>query len=275
MTDIEGTVQQHYGRHGLLARLDAALSAAGVDPQKLNYQDLWPYDQLHGRGIAATEQHAQRAGLAAGMAVLDVGCGIGGTSRYLASLGCRVTGIDLTQEFIDAAVILTERCGVADRITFRQANALALPFADRSFDHVWSHAVTMNIRDKAQFVAEAARVLKPGGHFSCGEVEQGPAGAPTFPLPWAADPSSSFLVTPAEMRAIIAGAGLRIAAEEDGTAAVIAYARETAARIERGERSLQINTVLMGDDFMVRARNMSQALREGRAVEQFFLAEKA
>ncbi|HET7847954.1 MAG TPA: methyltransferase domain-containing protein [Pseudolabrys sp.] len=274
MPDIESTVQSHYGGRPLLARMEAALAANGIDPLRPKPEDLWPYDQLHGRGIIATREHAERAGIKAGMHVLDLGCGVGGASRYLAALGCRVTGIDLTPEFIDVARTLTERCHLADRIDYRVGNALDLPFADASFDHVWSHNVTMNIQDKAGFVGEAARVLKPGGHFSLAEVEAGPSGQPAFPVPWASDSSSSFLVSPDEMRTVIEGAGLRIVAQEDGTAAVIAYGREMSARIERGERPLQTVGVLMGDDFPQRARNMAEALREGKAVVQFMMAAK-
>ena len=83
------------------------------------------------------------------MYVLDLGCGLGGASRYLAAeCGCRVAAIDLTPNFVEAARILTARCGLAERIEFRQANALALPFPDSTFDHAWSYAVTMNIADK-------------------------------------------------------------------------------------------------------------------------------
>jgi SAM-dependent methyltransferase len=275
MADIESTVQSHYSRQqSMLARIEAALVSAGGDAQKLRVEDLWPFDQLHGRGIIATREHAERAGLKAGMHVLDLGCGIGGSSRYLATLGCRVTGLDLTPEFIAVAQTLTERCGVADRITFRVGNALELPFADASFDHVWSHNVTMNIQDKRRFVAEAARVLKAGGHFSLAEVEAGPNGQPAFPVPWASDASSSFLVTPDEMRSVIEGAGLRLVAQGDRTADMIAYGREMAARIGRGEQPMQANHVLFGEDFTPRARNMTQAFRDGKAVEQFILAAK-
>ena len=52
--------------------------------------------------------------------------------------------------FVEVARILTARCGLADRVEIRQANALALPFQDGTFDHVWSYAVTMNIADKAR-----------------------------------------------------------------------------------------------------------------------------
>ena len=69
------------------------------------------------------------------MYVLDLGCGLGGASRYLAAeCSCRVAAIDLTAKFVEAARILTARCGLAERMEFRQANALDLPFQDGTFD---------------------------------------------------------------------------------------------------------------------------------------------
>ena len=166
MTRLEAIVQRYYGDRPVIQRIDDALRAAGVDPQSPSYRDLWPFDQLHSRGIVATREQAQRAGLQAGMYVLDLGCGRGGSSRYLAAeCGYRVEAIDLTPNFVEAARTLTARCGLAERIEFRQANAIALPFLDRTFDHVWSYAVTMNIADKEGLGRELARVLKPRGRF--------------------------------------------------------------------------------------------------------------
>ena len=138
---------------------------------------MWPFDQLHSRGIVATREHAEHAGIRPGMYVLDLGCGLGGASRYLAAeCVCRVAAIDLTPNFVEAARILTARCGLAERIEFHQANALAVPFENNTFDHVWSYAVTMNIADKEGLGREVARVLKPGGRFSCNEIARDPAG---------------------------------------------------------------------------------------------------
>ena len=164
MTDVEATVQPYYGDRPVMQRIDDALRAAGVDPERPSHRDLWPFDQLHSRGIVATREHAERARLQAGMYVLEVGCGLGGASRYLAAeCGCRVAAIDLTPNFVEAARILTARCGLRDRVEIRQANALALPFQDGTFDHVWSYAVTMNIPDKAGLAREVARVLNRAG----------------------------------------------------------------------------------------------------------------
>jgi SAM-dependent methyltransferase len=263
MTDVEATVQRYYGDRPVMQRIDDALRAAGVDPERPSHRDLWPFDQLHSRGIVATREHAERARLHAGMYVLEVGCGLGGASRYLAAeCGCRVAAIDLTPNFVEAARILTARCGLRDRVEIRQANGLALPFPDGTFDHVWSYAVTMNIADKAGLAREVARVLKPGGSFSCNEIEQGAGGAPVFPLPWATDEMSSFLVSPAAMRAALEGGGMSILEQVDLTPTRL------------GEKETGRTPVIELDDFPLRRHNLQSCLADGRLVAQFILAEK-
>jgi SAM-dependent methyltransferase len=165
MTDVEAVVQRYYGDRPVLQRIDAALRAAGVDPERPSHRDLWPFDQLHSRGIVATREHAERTGIQASMYVLDLGSGLGGASRYLsAECGCRVA-IGLSPNFVEVARVLTARCGLAERIEFRQANALALPFQDGTFDHVWSYAVTMNIGGETA----------GGGHWSGKPARRRPA----------------------------------------------------------------------------------------------------
>lgn len=263
MTDVETVVQRYYGDRPVIQRIDDALRAAGFNPEQPSHRDLWPFDQLHSRGIVATREHAERARIQAGMYVLDLGCGLGGASRYLAAeCSCRVAAIDLTPNFIEAARILTARCGLADRIEFRQANALALPFQDGTFDHVWSYAVTMNIADKEGLGREVARVLKPGGRFSCNEIAQGTAGVgPVFPLPWASEEESSFLVSPAAMHAALEAGGLSVIEQVDLTATRL------------GDTGRQ--PIIELDDFPVRLHNLQSCLADGRLIAQFILAEKS
>jgi SAM-dependent methyltransferase len=261
LAEVEALIQHYYGDRPLMERIEAALRGAGVDPDKPSARDLWGFDQLHALGIAGTRDHVERAQIRPGMYVLDVGCGIGGASRYLAAeCGCRVAAIDLTPNFVEVARILANRCGLTDRIEVRQANALTLPFPDATFDHAWSHDVTMNISDKEALAREVARVLKSGGRYSCIEAAKGPAGKPlVFPLPWATDASSSFLVTPAVMRAALEAGGLH----------VIEQVELSAEDTGPGQPG-----VIARDDFPMRLRNSQICLSDGRLLRQFILAEK-
>jgi SAM-dependent methyltransferase len=275
MTDGNEAVRERYTKTGTMARVIAFLQERGIDPERPKYQDFFPFDQLHGRGVEATREHIERAGISSNMHVLDLGCGVGGCSRVIAATcDCRVTAIDLTQQCIEIARELTRRCGMDERIEFREADALALPFADGTFDHVWCHNVTMNIPDKKKLASEVARVLKSGGRFSCSEVGQGPGGALIFPLPWATDAAASFLVTPAMMRQALEEGGLRIKEEIDLSDAILAALKEMRARAERGDPPLNAYHVIMGDDMGERIRNFSRCAMEKRVVEHFILVEK-
>ena len=123
---------------------------------------------------------ARLAGLRAGAEVLDVGGGLGGPARTLAlRLGCRVTVLDVTEEYCRVGVELTRRTGLAGRVSFHHGDALALPFADARFDVVWTQHSSMNVDDKEALYAGIHRALRRGGRL-------GGAGLDVFdrePLP--------------------------------------------------------------------------------------------
>ena len=146
--DMKNTsaIAKHYERSDLGEAILGALKAAGKDVDHLTTEDLAPVDEFHTRGRPATVDLARLLSLNANERVLDLGCGIGGPSRYLAkTFGCRVVGVDLMPEFCRVAAMLAERTGLADRVEYRQGDALAVPFEDQSFDVVWSQNVVMNI----------------------------------------------------------------------------------------------------------------------------------
>ena len=110
-------VRDHYGTTSLVRRIDEALHHAGLADGIIGWADLAPLDQFHVRGLGATRELAEALGIDAGAHVFDVGCGLGGPARFLAATyGCYVTGIDLSQPFIEAARTLTERCGLAGSV---------------------------------------------------------------------------------------------------------------------------------------------------------------
>lgn len=265
-------VTAHYGAGGIGARILAALSEAGIDIDALTPDVLAPIDQFHTRGLESTIAQANLAAPTPDMNVLDVGCGVGGPARWLAAkYGCRVSGIDLTAEFIEVARMLTERCHLAHRVDFRQGDALDLPFREATFDLVWCQNASMNVADKARLYREIRRVLKPGARFTSSDMATGPSGAPTYPLPWAREPSISFLVPEAEMRRLVEAAGFRVVAWRN-TAPAPGTTPASSLQARAGKLGIPL---IAGDDFAQRSTNSSRGVAEGRLVNLMMLAEAA
>ena len=188
MTESEledlGPIREHYASEGVVARVLAALRNASGPDVPITSDTLAPIDHFHGKGVIATEEVSASLQPTASDHVLDIGCGIGGPARWIAAkYGCRITGVDLTLGFCEAARELNSLTGLAERITILHGSALAIPVPDASFDHAYSQAVLMNISDKLAFLREVFRVLRPGGLLALSFVGSGPAGEPYYPLP--------------------------------------------------------------------------------------------
>ena len=267
MTDGSAEIERHYGRGGLLDRILAALKEAGKDIDHLTIDDLAPIDELHSRRRLATKELAEMLAPKPAERLLDIGSGLGGPARYLAMVcGCRVTGIDLTAEFVTVAIELARRSGLAGQVDFKQASALDLPFVDGSFDLAWSQNVAMNIADRPRYYAEMRRVLVPGGRLAIQDVAQGPAGAPHYPVMWADTPATSFLRTPAETRALLEAAGFKVMTWLDNTDAAIAETEAERARAATsgGGRPILGVHLVVGPNFWDKARNGNRSMRENR-----------
>lgn len=269
-------VSQHYGRGGLLDRLRAALIDDGADPDRPTIAALAPYDQFHGRGLEATEELAGHLEVAATDHLVDVGCGIGGPARYFADrFGCRITGIDLTDEFCAAARHLSHAMGLADRLTFEQGDALAMPFADSAFDGAYSMNVSMNIADKEGLYREIHRVLRPGAWLALSELTLGPGEALDYPTPWARTAATSFLATGAETRTRLEAAGFQIESARDATEASLDYGARARAMIERGEKPPHRAVALIhGDIASEMLANTARGVAEKRVIPMEILCTK-
>jgi len=261
MTDDLDDVRDHYRAIGLTERLKTALTAFGPEEQQLLPQQLAALDQFHTRGLAATAELAKLAGITADMSVLDAGSGVGGPARFLAATyGCRVTGVDLSEPFVDAARYLTERTGQSGQVSFETASVLELPFNDDHFDVALLQHVAMNISDRARLYREIRRVLKSGGKFATFDVVLN-GGDPHYPVPWARTPTTSFLLTAAATREVIEPVGFHTLAWQDDTSAATAWITQTRAAGPPPSPNLG---VVMGPDFAQFSANLARNLLEGR-----------
>ena len=261
MTDVLDGVRDHYRATGLTKRLKTALAAFGPEDRRLTPQQLAGLDQFHTRGLAATAELANLAGITADMTVLDVGSGVGGPARFLAAAyGCRVVGVDLSEPFVEAARYLTERTGLTGQASFEIASALELPFDEGRFDVVLLQHVAMNISDRARLYREIRRVVRFGGRFATFDIVSN-GGEPHYPLPWARTPATSFLLSAAATREAIEPAGFATLAWRDDLEAARAWIAGLRASGPPPSPNLG---VVMGADFAQLAANLGRSLMEGR-----------
>jgi SAM-dependent methyltransferase len=254
-------VREHYRATGLTERLKTALAVFGPADHRLEPRQLAALDHFHTGGLATTEELVKLAGIDAAMSILDVGAGIGGPARYLAATcGCRVTGIDLSEPFVEAARYLTKRTGQGGHVSFEAASALALPFDGGAFDAVFEQHVAMNIADRPLLYSEIRRVLKPGGRLAIFDVVSNGTDL-HFPVPWARTPATSFLLTASATREAIEAAGFRALVWRDDTEAAKAWITRLRAS---GPPPAPNLGVVMGPDFAQLSANLGRNLMEGR-----------
>jgi SAM-dependent methyltransferase len=249
-TGIEQRVEQHYAQSGLEERILSALAAAGKDVERLTASDLAPVDEFHTGGRAATIEIAAQAGFGPGMHVLDIGCGIGGASRFFAQeRGCCVTGIDITADYIRVAQALAKRVGLERRVAYQRASALSLPFKLGTFDGAYMMHVGMNIKDKPTLFAEARRVLKNGAVLAIYDVVLTGRGDVSYPLPCALSPDTCFMLDVAGYQRELDAAGFDILTVHDRLDVARAFFRQEQARAAGGAAPSPLGIhILMKED---------------------------
>lgn len=257
---LANMIETQYSTGMSRQNIERALTAAGLDLACLAPSDLAPLEDFHTMGRIATGRLVDLLAITGDHHVLDAGSGIGGTARFLAdTFGCRVTAVDLTEEYCETARWLDRLVGLDDRISVRQASVTELPFPDGTFDVVLSQHVQMNVADKSRLYAEARRVLVDGGRLGLWDITSGDRGELDYPLPWADRPDRSHLVTSDRLRSAIESAGFAIEVWNDLTDEAATLMQAVLA-MPAGPLGLQAFVT----DFETKAANLTSALADGR-----------
>lgn len=262
MTDYSDAINQQYGRNDINDGILKAFQMAGIDMEDLSLDHLSRFDQLHTGGRKATRKLGEMAGLKPGMKILDVGCGIGGPARTLAAdFDCQVVGLDITESYVQAADMLTEKVGLGESVTFKVGNALDLEFDAETFDVVWSQNAIMNIEDKSQLFQELHRVLRKQGTFAMEAILAGDNGPEVrFPVFWADDKSVSFVVGAEQLNQLLVDTGFNQSGWEDVTATSIELGRK--ARDSGSENPHPVGLHLLYTRVPEKAKNTLQGFED-------------
>ena len=270
-------VSNHYTHGNLTAAIRGGVESLGKTIDSVTIDDLAAIDEFHIGGRQASEDFLAQLDLSPEKHVLDVGCGLGGTARFVASrYRCRVTGIDLTPEYVETASALCGWVGLDNRISLHQGSALAMPFADRAFDRAYMLHVGMNIDDKAKLCSEVSRVLRSNALFGIYDIMRVGDGELTYPVPWATTAESSAVATPAQYREALQAAGLSVIAERNRRDFAVAFYDQLRARTAAagGPPPLGIH-ILMGRSTPDKVQNMIQNVSNGCLAPVELIAQKA
>lgn len=274
MDNLESAVANHYNAPDLLTRILKALETKGIDIDKLTPDDLAPVDEFHIGGRPATEYVVAKMSVSNSQHILDVGCGIGGATRYLAAqYGCRVTGIDLTPDYIEVARELAARTGLDRQATYQVASALNMPFHEAHFDGALTLHVAMNIRDRAGLYGEVARVLKPDAIFCVYDVMKGQRDGLIYPVPWAETAETSHLTSADETVMFLENAGFQIREIEDRKDFALEFFRQSLQAAKQGPPPLGLH-LLMGPLGQRKFDNMLANLEQGHVSPVIIIAQR-
>jgi SAM-dependent methyltransferase len=259
------SISEHWGTGDVYARIMKAMQAASISPDAVTVEQLAPLDHFHACGFPATVELADALPIQPGHHIVDIGCGIGGPARYLAQrFGCRVSGVDITQPFVEAANRLTTLLKMERQVEIELGDGQHLPYGEAMFDGAYTQHVTMNIADRALFFGEAFRVLRPGAFFAVTEHGLGPEGSPHYPVPWSEDGSGSYLVRPADTVTYLNEVGfVDVKLEDTGAKYLQGYRRAIELAAQGALPPLGVH-VLMGQMAPEKTRNAARNIEERR-----------
>lgn len=270
------SVSDHYLHGNLLEAIEAALPKLGKTPETITIEDLAPVDEFHIGGRQATDNLIDQLNFSEQHHVLDVGCGLGGATRFVADkYNNRVTGIDLTSEYIETGNTLCKWVKLDKNINLEHGSALSMPFLDDLFDGGYMLHVGMNIEEKSLLFSEVYRVLKPGAYFGIYDVMRHSDGELNYPVPWATESRTSKLSTPTEYIQDLSDTGFEVIEENNRRDFALEFFQQLREKVEAsgGPPPLGLHT-LMQESTPTKIKNMIDNITEGYIAPFEIIARK-
>ncbi|MGI9287532.1 MAG: methyltransferase domain-containing protein [Pseudomonadales bacterium] len=270
-------VANHYTHGSIVDAIHDGIQKLGKTIDSIHIDDLGPVDEFHIGGRLATEGFLDQLDISASHHVLDVGCGLGGSSRFAAQrYGCRVTGVDLTQEYVETGNELCAWVRLSDQVSLEVGDATTLSLPDEAFDRAYMMHVGMNIADKESLASELHRVVLPGGRVGIYDVMTVGDGNLAFPVPWATEPESSSVAAPTAYKSALKAAGFKIVSERNRRDFALEFFAQLQAKAASADRPPPLGLhILMGSTAPAKVKNMIENMTRNLIAPVEIVAEKA
>ena len=274
---MSDAISNHYENGGgLLAGIQNGIAQLGKTIETVTIEDLGPVDEFHIGGRPATDHFVKQLNFTEAQHVLDVGCGLGGAARFVASTtGASVSGIDITEEYVNTGQTLNQWVGLDDKVSLHHSRAESLPFEDSYFDGAYMIHVGMNIADKAVTFSEVGRVIEQGGVYGIYDIMAAGQGEFAFPLPWANEAELSHLASPSEYKAALQSAGFEVVTVNSRRESAVEFFTKMRARAASGNGPAPLGLhVLMKESTPAKVKNMIDNLEAGLIEPVEIIAKK-
>lgn len=245
----------------MLSKLFSLLKSNATTDWKI--EDFSGIDQLHLGGMPATLALLEWLPSDAKQG-LDIGCGLGGTSRVLCSTrACNMQGLDLNEQYIKAAKLINKLTQPQAQCQYVVGNSLYLPFAKHSFDFVISQHACMNIAQKQRLLQGLFNVIKPQGQLLLHEIMLGPQAVEAdvlYPTPWAQNKDESHLCDWHSFAQFAITAGFKIEHFNEHSEAALAWIKQT--RLQTSNSPFT-PTLVLGSSAPLMSRNLAHNITAG------------
>jgi ubiquinone/menaquinone biosynthesis C-methylase UbiE len=269
-------ISEHYLHGDLLQAIQASITKLGKTVDDVTIEDLGPVDEFHIGGRTATENLVNQLGFSEQHRILDIGCGLGGAARFVASkYDNKVTGIDLAEEYIETGKSLCAWVKLDKKVTLQQENAIAMPFQEESFDGGYMLHVGMNIEDKELLFREIFRVLRPESSFGIYDIMRINSGDLVYPVPWATKKNISQLDSPDQYKQALNNAGFAVFKENNRREFALDFFRKLREKTEAsgGPPPLGLH-ILMRESTTIKIKNMIDKITDDYIAPVEIIAHK-